>query len=475
MADLGALKKIKHIVVLMLENRSFDHMLGYLALDATYPFQVDGLAPSMKNTYNGKTYKVHPLPGTSMKSWETPSHEGPNVAAQLAGNGGGFVRDFVTTRPAADQVLAADPVTCCVTGYHTGDQLYAYDHLARTYAVCDRWFSSVPGATMPNRLYSVCGTSGGIKSNQKVNGTDFPLYSLPSFVRQIDGHVSWRWYRHDALLPSTLSMFDPKFRVGHNGNFSLYQDFASHCAQGNLSNVSWIEPGFFDKFGLHQTDDHPPTDVMVGQQLVADVCDAVMSAPTWDSTLLVIMYDEHGGFFDHVPPPAAADDDPGMRQYGVRVPAFVVSPYSVPGVCSTVFDHTSVLRTILDRFRPDLPAGVMGARVAAANNLSSTLGNTAAPPDPIPAAAVPAARSVAPARSAQSARSAQDIANLVASSADGLDLGKILKEYVQHNPPSGRPLDDLQEGLLVAAGELSHLQPGAGPTRRDLKRSRVTP
>jgi phospholipase C len=476
---LGALSKIEHIVVLMLENRSFDSMLGYLALDPSYPHEVDGLTTRMKNTYQRRAYRVHPLPGTTMRSWETPNHDGPDVDKQLAGHGGGFVRNFVTTRDPADRPAAADPDTCCVTGYHTGDQLPSFDHLARHYTVCDRWFSSVAGATMPNRLYSVCGTSGGLRSNQKVAGFDFPIYHLPSFVRQIDRHASWRWYRHDALIPSTLSMFDPEFRFGHDDDFALYDDFAGHCARGALANVSWIEPGFFDKFGLlHENDDHPPTDVHLGQQLVREVCDAVMSSPCWPQTLLLVMYDEHGGFFDHVAPPTALDDDPAMQQYGVRVPALVVSPYARPGVCSTVFDHTSILRTILDRFRPDLDPGVMGERVATANNLSSALRRPQAKPaspKPIPTEPPPSLRAATSARTSSpgssSPQSPQEIADLVRSSTDGLSMGAKLRDYAAAHPTGGRPIDDLQTGLLVAAGELSHL--GAGPSKSDLARAGI--
>ena len=468
MDDLGSLSQIDHIVVLMLENRSFDSMLGYLALDATYEFrdQVDGLEATMKNTYKRRTYRVHPLPGTTMQSWETPSHDGPDVDKQLAGHGDGFVENFVTTRDPAHQSAAADPTSCCVTGYHTGDQLYAFHHLAKHYTVCDRWFASVPGATMPNRLYSVCGTSGGLRSNKKVNGFDFPVYHLPSFVRQLEGHASWRWYRHDALIPSTLSMFDPEYRVGHDDNFSLYADFAKHCSTGTLANVSWIEPGFFDKWGLlHENDDHPPTDVLGGQQLVHEICNALMTSPSWPKTLLVIVYDEHGGFFDHVTPPAAEDDDPSMRRYGVRVPALLVSPYAKAGVSSTVFDHTSILRTILDRFRPELDPDVMGRRVATANNLSSALGTRKADPQHIPARPMPATPP-------QGKENPQGIADLIRSSQDGPSMARILQRHVSDHPPDGRPLDDLQAGLVVAAGELSHLH--AGPSKRDLTRAGIT-
>jgi phospholipase C len=181
--------------------------------------------------------------------------------------------------------------------------------------------------------------------------------------------------------------------------------------------------------------------------------------------LLVIVYDEHGGFFDHVQPPAAEDDDPSMRRYGVRVPALLVSPLATAGVCSTVFDHTSVLRSILDRFQPDLDRDVMGRRVAAASNLSSALGVRAAPPQPMPKGPMPAAEAVP-------GQSPQGIANLIRSSQDGLSMARILQRQVSEESPDGRPLDDLQAGLIVAAGELSHMN--AGPSQQDLTRAGIT-
>lgn len=379
-ADLRAgspLNAVEHIVVLMLENRSFDHMLGYLARDREYPFsaEIDGLKDEMKNTYAGVEYPIHRIPTTSMEPFETPDHDGPHVDAQLSDECGGFAKDYITTRVNdQDRRRASEPKHCVVMGFHDGKQLFAFDHLARNYVVCDRWFSSVRGATMPNRLYSVVGTSGGLRSNKKVFGVDFPLYNFPSFVRHLeDKQISWRWYRPDALIPPTLQLFDPMCAIQSEDHFRLFDDFATDVSSSDFPSVCWIDPGFVDKFDMHENDDHPPVDVTHGQELVRSVCDALMLSANWRSSLLVIVYDEHGGFFDHVMPPEARDDHPETSSYGVRVPAIVVSPFVEPGVSHTLFDHTSLIRTILDRFRPNLRPDAMGRRVANANSLAKLL------------------------------------------------------------------------------------------------------
>ncbi len=150
-----------------------------------------------------------------------------------------------------------------------------------------------------------------------------------------------------------------------------------HAAAGTLPSVSWIDPNFYDlTFGpAGSNDDHPPSDLHAGQQLILQLVDAVMQGPQWSKTLLIITYDEHGGFFDHVPPPAAADDH-GLNRYGPRVPAIVVSPFvGKASVSNVVFDHTSIIKTILTRFCADANGAIpnMGARVAAANHLGEML------------------------------------------------------------------------------------------------------
>jgi phospholipase C len=375
------LQKINHIVVLLMENRSFDHMLGYLKLEGGVA--VDGLDAGMSNTHEGATYKVHHLRSTKLRKAQDPDHSGKGVAEQLANANGGFVSNFARTR------VGETPGV--VMGYHNGADLPVYDHLAREYAVCDRWFCSVPGATWPNRLYAVAGRAAGSKDNRQN-----PIYDLPSFPRQLDAaKKSWFWYAHEHV--GTLRLTDSRYRLGHFNRFRYFdrrtlgvgKSFIEHAAAGELAAVSWIDPNFvdFDLLGpAGSNDDHPPSDLRAGQDLVLKLYNAVAGGPQWKKTLIVITYDEHGGFFDHVPPPAAPDDRPAFRSYGPRVPAIVISPWIKRGtVSSTVFDHASIIKTILLRFckRADGRIPDLGARVNGANHLGGllTLGQArAAPP-----------------------------------------------------------------------------------------------
>ena len=218
-------------------------------------------------------------------------------------------------------------------------------------------------------------------------------------------------------------MADARYALGHHDRFAFFSrenlnwkasleiridahaaSFLEDAARGTLPSVSWIDPNFsdFNPIGFQPNDDHAPADIKDGQELVLAVYHALATGPQWDKTMLVIFYDEHGGFYDHVPPPAAADDDQRMfGRYGVRVPALVVSPWVEPGsVSKTVFDHTSIIKTILQRFAPDalsqpnghrsllaraVSAGhphYLGTRVAQAHDLGELLTRTSPQPAP---------------------------------------------------------------------------------------------
>jgi phospholipase C len=365
------LDKIDHIVVLMMENRSFDHMLGYLKLEGINP-DVDGLETTMSNSHNNHSYVVHRL--TSSLFEHDPGHSAKAVAVQLSNHNGGFVSNYVSIYKKDDPAL--------IMGYHNESSVPVYDYLARNFLICDRWFCSVPGATWPNRLYSIAGRAPS-KDNPRFPLP--PIYNLPSFVRHLDNaNVSWGWYAHDM---STLRLVDRKYRIGHGTKFFWFdritylnpETFLDHAASGNLRAVSWIDPNFEDwsPTGPRESnDDHPPSDVMAGQDLVLKLFNAVVSSPAWGRTLLLIVYDEHGGFYDHVEPEDAADDNPNFRSYGARVPAIVVSPWVEAGkVTHKVFDHASIIKTVLLRFcrRPDGTIPDMGARVTNAEQLGTLL------------------------------------------------------------------------------------------------------
>jgi phospholipase C len=453
------LEKIEHLVVLMLENRSFDHMLGYLSLDGTRP-DIDGLHPGLGNEYQGRTYPVHHLDSTALEM--DPDHSGAAIDEQVAGGTmGGFVANAAATL-ASRGVQDGDP--SCVMGYYDRTDVPVYDHLVEKFAVCDRWFSPVLGSTMPNRLYALCGGAAGSRDNRPPYLP--PLYHQASFVRHLDAQgVSWRWYCFD---PGMLRFADVYYRLGHHDRFGYFSktglpwrtrfdptvnqhlpSFVEDAAGGQLPSVSWIDPAFtnFNPLGFPVNDDHPPADIRDGQDLVLAVYDALAASPQWNRSLLVIVYDEHGGFFDHVPPPAAADDDPTMfGNYGVRVPAIIVSPWVEPrAVSSAVFDHTSIIKTILVRFCPqalrDIPhrrahqrsAGpgprYPGRRAAEANHLGELL--TRLTP--------------------RSAPRRDELIRQATARADQLEhRGSTTEDASQ----GGRPLNDLQRGILAATQEL---------------------
>ena len=179
--------------------------------------------------------------------------------------------------------------------------------------VCDRWFSSVPGATWPNRLYAVSGRAARSRDDLPHNLP--PMYNQPSFVRHLDAHgVTWRWYSFEV---GTLRLADARYKLGHHDSFAFFSrenlnwkaaleirmdggaaSFLEDAARGTLPSVSWIDPNFsnFNPIGFQPNDDHAPADIKDGQELVLAVYHALAAGPQWDKTMLVIFYDEHGGF-----------------------------------------------------------------------------------------------------------------------------------------------------------------------------------
>ncbi len=404
----GRLGQIDHIVVVMLENRSFDHMLGYLSLPSALGGRargdVDGLRGPEENfnPHDGQRYPIHHLSRTEFSGEaEDPDHSGGSVDEQLADGGQGFVNNFARiSAQRAQQLQVPVPDPGLVMGYYDSDDLPVYDHLAAEYCVVDRWFSSVPGATWPNRLYSMCGQADARSGRDDASP---PLYALPSFVRYLDeAQVDWRWYSFD---PGTLRAADPEYRLSHHDRFGYVDarklsireevagkltekgSFLDDVATGQLPAVAWIDPHFKDLkvLGPDSNDDHPPSDVIAGQDLVLTVYHALANAPSWPRTLMIVTYDEHGGFYDHVAPPPATDDHPDFQRLGVRVPALLISPLVAPGSTSTTslgpdfhFDHTSIMKTIFTRFcQRDGQIPAMTSRAAAANHLGYLLSDGA--------------------------------------------------------------------------------------------------
>ncbi|MGI8743114.1 MAG: alkaline phosphatase family protein [Bryobacteraceae bacterium] len=359
---MPAIDKIKHLVVLMMENRSFDHMFGFLA-GPGYP--IDGLTGNESNPDSqGQNVTVSRDAAISGELTPDPGHHFPDVNFQLFSN-------FLGPQPA---VPAVPMMQGFVKAYeqHTHDRnkshriMKCFDHsklpflttLAKEYAVCDRWFSSVPGPTLPNRSYAHAATSiGRVDMNPIWRDETTTIYELLDKFG-----VSARIYYHDWSIALTFKQF-----ANSQGKwFGIYDDFERACKKGTLPAYSFIEPRYNDsdqgENGVFEaSDQHPDHNITEGDRLIGDVYKAIRSnQELWENTLLVITYDEHGGTYDHVVPPATVNPDnrnadkPGenvadippfdFTRLGVRVPAVIVSPYIERGtIDSVVYDHTSFL------------------------------------------------------------------------------------------------------------------------------------
>jgi phospholipase C len=341
-ADGGSsqlLAGIDTIVVLCMENRSFDHYLGSRLLDEG--LKVDGLtgdesnpAPdgSLVSSYRMDQFTTQDIPHT----WEA-CH-----AQWNSGKNDGFVAQH------------AGPNQRDVMGYHVRQQLPAMYQLADAFSVCDRWHASVMGPTWPNRFFLHGGTSNGKQTNS-------PILGFKSIWHLLDeADVSAENYFHD--VPWAATAFG---KLTHN---SHVENFFEKARAGKLPHYSLIDPQFF---GAGANDDHPDHDPQLGQALIASIYAALAQSPQWNRCLFVVTYDEHGGFYDHVAPPKApGESNAAFQQLGFRVPAIVAGPSVRRGATvSTLLDHVSILSTLTRRF--ELPS--LNARVANTRDLGSCL------------------------------------------------------------------------------------------------------
>jgi phospholipase C len=372
---------IRHVVVLILENHSFDQMLG--CFKQVYP-KLEGVDPAnlrQNQDHQGNSYAQAVT--TERIMLLDPHHEVGHVKVQLADHNGGFVRDYAESYP--DSTAASRGF---IMGYYPLDFLPSLHALARDFTICDHWFSSLPGPTWPNRFFALTGTSNG-RANMPDDGTH--KADLPGFFQQTqttifdrlnERAVHWKVYFHD--LPQTAVLTQQ--RLPHNAARYFYIDEFYADARGReqeFPQFCLIEP---DYMGYEQSDDHPPHDVMRAEKLIADVYNAIRRHDQlWRSTLLLVFYDEHGGFFDHAEPPATIPPDDHRQEYtfdrlGVRVPAILISPWVDRCVETTQFDHTSVLKYLTDKWQ----LGPLGARTAAATSIGVALKRTAPRDDAVP-------------------------------------------------------------------------------------------
>jgi phospholipase C len=333
---------IDTVVILMMENRSFDHYFGALTLEEGRT-DIDGLTADMSNPHpDGGS--VAPFVAETNCLTEDPPHSWGSSRSQLAD---GACSGFVQAQADRHGPENAHEVM----GYFNREKLGPLYAIAEKHVLCERWFCSVLGSTWPNRFYSHAAQNGGERGN------DFSEEPFPSIYPRLEqAGVSWGDYYGN--VPFTYLLRD----VLPGENIKPFEDFYIDAQIGILPNVTILEPMY------GRADDHPPTHPVAGQILISSVYQALANSPHWERCLFIVTYDEHGGFFDHVPPPLAADERAaeGFDQLGFRVPAVVAGPWTKEGdVNSVVYDHASILAFLERRFGIE----PLTERDAAANDL----------------------------------------------------------------------------------------------------------
>jgi phospholipase C len=365
-AGSDLIPQIEHIVVVMQENHSYDSYFGMLGRGDGFTLDANGRPLNSNSDARGNPVRAFHMANTCQGHSVTQNWNSSHIQWDH-GKLDGFVRS--PSGPAA-------------MGYWDGSDLPFYYGLANTFPLCDRWFASVLGQTHPNRRFMLCGSALGT-INTVVGENDVPRPKNGTIVEMLDRHgISWLDY--NAVIPSLFLFPDVYAKVADK--CPKLDQFFVDAAAGRLPSFCFVESN-----GETQSEEDPQ-DISVGEAFTAKVINALMRSPNWAKTLLVLCYDEHGGYYDHVPPPAAvAPDDikpiftlhagehldglpaelPGdYTRYGFRVPAVIVSPFAKPNYVShVVHDHTSILSLIEHKW--NLPA--LTNRDGAADNLLDSL------------------------------------------------------------------------------------------------------
>src|SRR5947207_3254678 len=379
------LDDLKHIVVLMMENRSFDHMLG--GLKKKFP-KISGLNGDEWNPdINGKAVKVQPSATYQGQLDHDPDHHFPGVDLQIFGgtpvgpgraaNMRGFIKSYATQGTTGDSSHA-------IMNYFAPERIPTLTTLATEFAVFNGWFSSIPGPTICNRAFAHYGTSFGNVDMNLFLVTDSDRAKIPTIYERMEqGGQTAKLYYYDQPS-STMEIVN---LVKDQSFFGTYDEFVADCRAGKLPEYSFIEPNYTDHPGpgggqLLANDQHPDHHVLAGDRFIAGVYNQIRINPDlWKSTVLLIVYDEHGGLYDHVVPPnctpdgftaAPAATGTGIEfkfdRLGIRVPAILVSPYIargtvVPGIedpaNQRIFEHASIPATVTKGFLPGNDKGTV--------------------------------------------------------------------------------------------------------------------
>jgi phospholipase C len=429
---MASLQSIDHFVVLMLENRSFDSVLGALYPKSPAFEGIDGTETNIGG--DGRKWLLTKCPVTKRLADSAVPAPDPGElwtemnlqifgSRQLNADGSlkkdavadmsGFIESY--TDITIDPSRAAHDPQKLMSYYDPRVHMPALASLAEEFAVCDCWFASAPCQTWPNRFFLHTGTAAGYENNQPKKIFDLKMKSVFESFNDAGLSDGWAIYHHD--IPQTATLTNLRMR---SGNFHLIDTFVKNARDGKLPRYSFIEPRYYADIDIRvfpprinlSNDQHPPHIVTFGDGLVASVYNALRSnVEAWKKTMLVIIYDEHGGCFDHVPPAKAVPPGKGVSdnpnpvfafdRFGVRVPAVIASPYinrgtilrpsdTYPGDGATPFDHTSVIKTLQERFNLGAP---LTDRVAAAPTLERVL-NLDAPQNLGPLSVTPSSRKV---------------------------------------------------------------------------------
>jgi phospholipase C len=389
---------IEHVFVIMLENRSFDHLLGFSGIEGrdqfSNPTKLDGLTGKETNTSAKGEVVAASAPAEFLLD-HGPGHEFKDVEEQMCGKGGtyssptpppghydprinnsGYLSNYsIYERKNPQRIMKC----------FSSAQLPVLTTLAKEFVVCDRWFSSMPGPTWPNRFFVHAASSGGLDDSPSFsreaksilsdgfkfdNGTIFDLLD--------NGKLDWMIYSDDDF-PQVLSISGMRANFAHH--FRALKQFKQDVSDPSFSkSYVFIEPDYHAFTGKFRggNSQHPADDITSGERLLKSVYESIRNSPLWEKSLLVITYDEHGGFYDHVVPPTTVHpgdsvtepknnhNDFGFRQLGLRVPTVIVSPLVAKGTIDhTIYDHTSILATVEKMFN----LGNMTKRDGSANDM----------------------------------------------------------------------------------------------------------
>lgn len=351
---------IKHVIYVMFENNSFDQIYG-------------GFDQYKLNTPNSLNSNFTPI--TTVIPEDDFPHAHKNTMIQLGLTNGNTNANNSGFEQALDSFDIKNHISTEIhekrltemKGYLKPGTLPVFHELASQFTLCNNYFCSFPGGTWCNRFFALSGTSKGQVTNKDISDVGGELFiadQVTLFDRLNEKDVSWGIYHHDVPSCLTLlNMWKPQCLDKIYGIQKFYDD----CAKGSLPSFSFIEPKYS---GAGQTDMHPPSNKLNGDHLLGRIYATLRSnEKLWESTLLIVNFDEHGGYDDHVFPPKTIAPDNYTQQYsfdnlGVRVPCLLISPYLANGgVISDVMDHTSILHYLINKYK----LGALGKRAAKAN------------------------------------------------------------------------------------------------------------